>query len=515
MMELSLARARRMALAAQGFADPRPTGSGRPAPRAPGVRPGRPDPDRLGQRARAVAGAAAVRAARSAPARPAAEDARRRRAVRVLGARGVAAADRDAAVVPVDDGREVHPLGRACGGWRRSTPTSSSGSTPWSTERGPIAPSDIAEREGRSGPWWGWDNTQRAFAVLFAYGEISARRRSNFEREYDLLHRMLPAEHVDDAGAHRGRVPPGDGPARGALARRGHRRRPLRLLPAQRAETRPVIAELVDEGQLLPARVEGWKQPAFVPVDARVPRWVRARALLSPFDSLIWFRDRTERLFGFRYRIEIYTPAPKRVYGYYVLPFLLGDRLVARVDLKADRAGVGAAGARRVRGGPGRRRPRSPRSWPPSSRSWPDGSGSTAWRWRRAATSRRRCGRRSRPAERRAPVRRSRRPGRRSPRRRPWRSRRRRGAGRPGARLGRPPRRAPVTPMTASSTSAVDRDRRQPGAARHREREEQRRQRAEQEAGGRHARGLQRAGRCWPGRCRARRGRANRARRSW
>src|SRR4051812_16292774 len=224
------------------------------------------------------------------------------------------------------------------------------------SERGPIAPSDIAEREGRSGPWWGWDNTQRAFAVLFAYGEISARRRSNFEREYDLLHRMLPTEHVETPG----------------LSEEESRR--IMVLRAARSlgvatvadlcdyfrlnvpKTRPVIAALVDEGLLLPARVEGWKHPAFVPVDARVPRRVSARALLSPFDSLIWFRDRTERLFGFRYRIEIYTPAPKRVYGYYVLPFLLGDRLVARVDLKADRK-ASALRVQAAHGEPGSTKP--------------------------------------------------------------------------------------------------------------------------------------------------------------
>lgn len=212
--------------------------------------------------------------------------------------------------------------------------------------RGPLAASDLADRGRKSGPWWGWDHGKQALEFLFWCGRVTARRRTSFERVYDLPERMLPAEVLA--------VPtPTEADARKALLVRaagalgvGTAEDLADYFRQRMPPVRPLLAELVEDGALLPARVEGWKKPAYLHPDARVPRRVEARALLSPFDSLVWERGRTERIFGFRYRLEIYTPAPKRVYGYYVLPFLLGDALVARVDLKADRT----AGALLVRG---------------------------------------------------------------------------------------------------------------------------------------------------------------------
>ena len=207
-------------------------------------------------------------------------------------------------------------------------------------ERGPIAASELtAERPRRSGPWWDWSESKRALEYLFWAGEVSAARRRRFERLYDVPERVLPAAvlaqptpSVDAAQRELLRIAAG---SLGVAAERDLR--DYFRLPA--AESKLRVAELVEEGDLIPVDVEGWgRTPGYLAAGARIPRSVTARALIGPFDSLIWERSRVERIFGFRFRLEIYVPAPKRVHGYYVLPFLLGDELVARVDLKADRA---------------------------------------------------------------------------------------------------------------------------------------------------------------------------------
>jgi uncharacterized protein YcaQ len=204
-------------------------------------------------------------------------------------------------------------------------------------ERGPLGASELVDCGKSKGSWWGWSQGKEILEWLFWIGDVTTARRRNFERLYDLTERVLP-ERVRTAS-----VPPPEQARRELMAVSARAlgvatARDLRdyfRLPAQDAQLR--VAELVEEGTLQPVAVEGWKQQAYLHADAVCPRRVDVSALLSPFDSLIWERQRTERLFGFHFRLEIYTPIHKRLHGYYVLPFLRGDRLVGRVDLKANR----------------------------------------------------------------------------------------------------------------------------------------------------------------------------------
>lgn len=203
---------------------------------------------------------------------------------------------------------------------------------------GPVCAGDLKARVGQKGSWWDWDDGKIALEHLFMNGTVTAVRRPNdFARVYDLTERVLPAaalarpaatEHqarrawLSSAAAHLGVATFDD----------------LVDYHRQRKEPcRPVVQELVEDGVLVEVAVEGWSKPAYVHHQATRPRTIDACALLSPFDPVVWNRDRANRLFGFHYRIEIYVPQPKRIYGYYVLPILCGDALVGRLDLKADR----------------------------------------------------------------------------------------------------------------------------------------------------------------------------------
>jgi uncharacterized protein YcaQ len=214
-------------------------------------------------------------------------------------------------------------------------------------ERGPVRAAEIATPVRRAAnPWYNWSEGKIALDFLFYAGRVCATHRVRFERRYDLPERVLPQAVLNAP------TPAEDEAQRRLLliaaARLGVATEPdlgdyFRL---PRAESKARVAELAEAGALIPARVEGWAAPAYVPAGWLPAPVGAARAVLSPFDPLVWSRPRTERVFGFRHRIEIYTPAARRVHGYYVLPFLLGDDLVARVDLKSDRS----AGTLRVLG---------------------------------------------------------------------------------------------------------------------------------------------------------------------
>jgi len=205
-------------------------------------------------------------------------------------------------------------------------------------EQGALGAGSLSTREARAGPWWDWSAEKLALEWLFAAGELTVSGRRGFERLYDLPERVLPDAVLNHPDLHE------DHAQRGLLLHAatalgvGTEKDLRDYFRQDPLPSRKALAELVEEGALEIVRVQGWRQPAFRLPDSKVPRKVVASALLSPFDSLVWERGRTERLFDFRYRLEIYTPAPKRVYGYYVLPFLHNERIAARVDLRAERA---------------------------------------------------------------------------------------------------------------------------------------------------------------------------------
>jgi len=203
--------------------------------------------------------------------------------------------------------------------------------------RGPLTVADLEQPGERTGPWWGYGPGKVALEWHFRTGNVTTRERRGFTRVYDLTDRVIP-DHVlaqpepSTEEAHRQLL---------MLSAEAHGVGTAKDLAdyyrLNVPRARPRLEELADAGQLERVTVEGWKQPAFLHPDATVPRRIEGRALLTPFDPVVWLRERASRLLNFDYTIEIYVPEPKRQYGYYVMPFMLDGQLVARVDLKADR----------------------------------------------------------------------------------------------------------------------------------------------------------------------------------
>ena len=211
--------------------------------------------------------------------------------------------------------------------------------------RGPLRPAEIEldVKTERRGSWWDWDDVKRALELLWRFGEVAIAGRAGFERRYALADQVIPASHRD-------REVPAEGAVR-ELVRRAARAYGVAtaadLADYHRLRDRravlSAVADLVDDGELVPVTVRGWERggrpiPAWRHRDATIPRRIDRATVLTPFDPVVWFRERAERVFGFDYRIEIYTPAALRRYGYYSLPLLVGERIVGRFDLKADRA---------------------------------------------------------------------------------------------------------------------------------------------------------------------------------
>lgn len=208
--------------------------------------------------------------------------------------------------------------------------------------RGPVTGGDFAPKSDggarRQPGWWSWSDGKHALEWLFWAGMITTKTRRGFERVYDLTERALPAAIVDLPTPH-------EADAQRELVRIAARAQGVATAADLRdwfrlplADSRARVHELVEAGELTPVQVRGWRHTAYLAPDARAPRKVVGATLLSPFDNLVWTRDRTERLFDVRIRLEIYTPAEKRTHGYYVLPFLEDEAITARVDLKSDRA---------------------------------------------------------------------------------------------------------------------------------------------------------------------------------